>query len=241
MPQSSDLQKFCLRWNDYRSSVTAAFEGLRQDEELLDMTLCCEGKKIKAHRVMLSACSPFFRELLKENPCQHPVFMLRDVSYRDLWSAIEFVYKGEVNVRQADLATFLKTAEMLQLGLPKRMARVSCPIPRLARGRPSPTLLGRPPAPLAAGPGRSPRTPSSRPSPPHDRPNDRGRPQTRPARLHRRRRRRCSHRRSNRSRLHRPRRLCMVWRRVPRRTARRSLTRACRRSSTTASRPSHER
>ncbi|XP_043221342.1 broad-complex core protein isoforms 1/2/3/4/5-like isoform X3 [Amphibalanus amphitrite] len=115
MPQSSDLQKFCLRWNDYRSSVTAAFEGLRQDEELLDMTLCCEGKKIKAHRVMLSACSPFFRELLKENPCQHPVFMLRDVSYRDLWSAIEFVYKGEVNVRQADLATFLKTAEMLQL------------------------------------------------------------------------------------------------------------------------------
>ena len=62
---SAALQKFCLKWNDYRHSVTEAFEGLRQDEELVDMTLCCEGKKIKAHRMMLSACSPFFRELLK--------------------------------------------------------------------------------------------------------------------------------------------------------------------------------
>ena len=62
---SAEPQKFCLKWNDYRSSVAAAFEGLRQDEELVDITLCCEGKKIKAHRMMLSACSPFFRELLK--------------------------------------------------------------------------------------------------------------------------------------------------------------------------------
>ena len=62
---AADGQRFCLKWNDFRNSVTAVFEDLRQDEELVDITLCCEGKKVKAHRMMLSACSPYFRELLK--------------------------------------------------------------------------------------------------------------------------------------------------------------------------------
>ncbi|KAF0303979.1 Broad-complex core protein isoform 6 [Amphibalanus amphitrite] len=64
---------------------------------------------------MLSACSPYFRDLLKENPCQHPVFFLKDTSYPDLAAVVEFVYKGEVNVAQSQLGSFLKTAEMLQV------------------------------------------------------------------------------------------------------------------------------
>ncbi|XP_037076928.1 broad-complex core protein isoforms 1/2/3/4/5-like, partial [Pollicipes pollicipes] len=108
-------QKFCLKWNNFKNSVTSVFDNLRQDEELVDITLCCEGKKIKAHRMMLSACSPYFRDLLKDNPCQHPLFFLKDTSYVDIAAVIEFVYKGEVNVLQSQLGSFLKTAEMLQV------------------------------------------------------------------------------------------------------------------------------
>ncbi|XP_037094896.1 protein tramtrack, beta isoform-like [Pollicipes pollicipes] len=108
-------QKFCLKWDSFRTSVTSVFDHLRQDEELVDITLCCDGHKVKAHRMMLSACSPYFRELLKENPCQHPVFFLKDTSIEDLRAVIEFVYKGEVNVSQGQLASFIKTAEMLQV------------------------------------------------------------------------------------------------------------------------------
>lgn len=61
----SDLQHFCLRWNNYQSSITSAFENLRDDEDFIDVTLACDGKSLKAHRVVLSACSPYFRELLK--------------------------------------------------------------------------------------------------------------------------------------------------------------------------------
>lgn len=60
-----DLQHFCLRWNNYQSSITTAFENLRDDEDFVDVTLACDGKSLKAHRVVLSACSPYFRELLK--------------------------------------------------------------------------------------------------------------------------------------------------------------------------------
>ena len=79
----------------------------------------------------------------QENPCQHPVFLLRDVSFSDLWSVIEFVYKGEVNVRQADLASFLKTAEMLQLrGLTEGDAKV-CAEWRYGWYRVTPRLVQR--------------------------------------------------------------------------------------------------
>ena len=52
---------------------------------------------------------------LQDNPCQHPLFFLKDTSYADIAAVIEFVYKGEVNVLQSQLASFLKTAELLQV------------------------------------------------------------------------------------------------------------------------------
>lgn len=64
-PTMVDTQHFCLRWNNYQSSITSAFENLRDDEDFVDVTLACDGKSLKAHRVVLSACSPYFRELLK--------------------------------------------------------------------------------------------------------------------------------------------------------------------------------
>ena len=53
--------------------------------------------------------------LFQENPCQHPVFFLKDTTFNDLTAVVEFVYNGEVNVTQAQLSSFLKTAEMLQV------------------------------------------------------------------------------------------------------------------------------
>ncbi|XP_043199693.1 protein bric-a-brac 2-like isoform X2 [Amphibalanus amphitrite] len=110
-----DSQKFCLKWDGFQSSVTSVFDHLRRDGELVDITLCCEGQRVKAHRMMLSACSPYFRELLKDNPCQQMVFFLKDTSAEDLSAIIEFMYKGSVNVSQTQLASFIRTAEMLQI------------------------------------------------------------------------------------------------------------------------------
>uniref|UniRef100_A0AAR5PCE0 Broad-complex n=1 Tax=Dendroctonus ponderosae TaxID=77166 RepID=A0AAR5PCE0_DENPD len=110
-----DTQHFCLRWNNYQSSITSAFENLRDDEDFVDVTLACEGKSLKAHRVVLSACSPYFRELLKSTPCKHPVIVLQDVAWADLHALVEFIYHGEVNVHQRSLSSFLKTAEVLRV------------------------------------------------------------------------------------------------------------------------------
>ncbi|XP_063228315.1 broad-complex core protein isoforms 1/2/3/4/5-like isoform X3 [Bacillus rossius redtenbacheri] len=111
----ADTQHFCLRWNNYQSSITSAFENLRDDEDFVDVTLACDGRSLKAHRVVLSACSPYFRELLKSTPCKHPVIVLQDVAFADLHALVEFIYHGEVNVHQRNLSSFLKTAEVLRV------------------------------------------------------------------------------------------------------------------------------
>ncbi|XP_059487089.1 zinc finger and BTB domain-containing protein 17-like isoform X1 [Neocloeon triangulifer] len=108
-------QQYSLRWNNYVRHMTSAFESLRSDRDLIDVTLSCEGKKIPAHKMLLSACSSYFKDLFKENPCQHPVIIFRNVTFDDLMALVDFMYNGEVNVEQEQLASFLNTAELLQV------------------------------------------------------------------------------------------------------------------------------
>lgn len=88
---------------------------LLENEDLVDVTLAVEGKYLKAHKMVLSVCSPYFRELFKVNPCKHPIVFMKDVSYVAMSDLIQFMYQGEVQVSQDNLTTFIKTAEALQI------------------------------------------------------------------------------------------------------------------------------
>ncbi|GLH00718.1 Protein abrupt [Gryllus bimaculatus] len=108
-------QQYSLRWNDFHASILSSFRHLRDEEDFVDVTLACEGCSFTAHKVVLSACSPYFRRLLKANPCQHPIVILRDVKEKDMESLLRFMYNGEVHIGQEQLSDFLKTAQMLQV------------------------------------------------------------------------------------------------------------------------------
>jgi hypothetical protein len=72
-------EKFCLRWNDFESNISVAFRELREDKDVFDVTLACDDDQIQAHKVILSACSPFFRSILKGNRHEHPLLYLKGV------------------------------------------------------------------------------------------------------------------------------------------------------------------
>jgi len=61
---STRPQHYCLKWNNYQSHVAEIFTQLLQAESMVDVTLCAEGHKIRAHRIVLSACSPYFQVCL---------------------------------------------------------------------------------------------------------------------------------------------------------------------------------
>jgi len=108
-------EKFCLRWNDFESNISVAFRELREDKDFFDVTLACDDDQIQAHKVILSACSPFFRSVLRKNPHQHPLLYLKGVKYADLLAVLNFMYHGEVNVAQEELNSFLAVAEDLRV------------------------------------------------------------------------------------------------------------------------------
>ena len=72
---SADDQ-FCLRWNDFQQCIKSTFQELREEKDFMDVTISCDGEQVKAHKVILSACSVTFRNLLKKNPAQNPVIVL---------------------------------------------------------------------------------------------------------------------------------------------------------------------
>ena len=144
--------QFCLKWNNYQASLTTAFKSLLENEDFVDVTLSAGGKTLRAHKVVLSACSSYFRDLLKGiGLWQHPVLVLRDVQFLELQSILEFVYLGEVNVEQDRLESFLKTAELLRIkgltdGLGEKKQERSPPV--VAKQAPPPVVKEKTPPKL---------------------------------------------------------------------------------------------
>ncbi|XP_071055551.1 zinc finger protein 284-like [Onthophagus taurus] len=109
-------EHYCLRWNNHQSNLLGVFSQLLRDESLVDVTLACsEGHSIRAHKVVLSACSSYFQNLFVDHPSRHPIVILKDVRFAELRTLVDFMYKGEVNVEYCQLSALLKTAESLKV------------------------------------------------------------------------------------------------------------------------------
>merc|ERR1712055_210063 len=109
-------ERFNLRWNDFQSNVSRTFSLLRSQEEFCDVSLVSEDQKMmSAHKLVLSACSPYFKHILTMNKHSHPLLCLDGVSSGELQSVLDYIYQGEVQVYQEQLDRFLEVAQKFQL------------------------------------------------------------------------------------------------------------------------------
>ena len=112
----SHTEKFCLKWNDFRNNVSQSFTKLRKESHFFDVTLVSEDQKqIPAHKLVLSACSDFFKAILTENSHTHPMLYIDGVTAGQMHQVLNYIYQGEVNVYQEDLDNFLSIAQKLKL------------------------------------------------------------------------------------------------------------------------------
>ena len=112
----TSAEKFCLKWNDFQVNIANSFHDLREDLDFCDVTLVCEGdNQVQAHKVILSACSPFFNSMLRKNKHSHPIIYMRGLKANDLLAVVDFIYHGEANIYQEDLDGFLTLADELKL------------------------------------------------------------------------------------------------------------------------------
>ena len=109
-------EKLCVKWNEnLQERLDKSFGELRDCDDFTDVTLACEDESIKAHKVILSASSPFFNKLLKSIPHPRPLIYMRGVKGEDLVAMVDFIYLGEANILQEQLERFLSLAEELEL------------------------------------------------------------------------------------------------------------------------------
>ena len=111
-----------LRWNEFSKNVTNSFGILQKEEELCDITLISDDKiPMKAHKLVLSACSEFFSDLFKSEPFKssfsHPnsLLFLGGIESKMLEIILEYVYFGEAQIRSEDFDMFLERAKKLKI------------------------------------------------------------------------------------------------------------------------------
>ena len=100
-----------MQWNDFQDNVNSSFGRVRDDKRFSDVTMAYEnGQQMKAHKVILTASSPFFEKILHRNRHSHPLIYLRGFKSEDLVSILDFLYFGKANIYRDNLDSFLAIA-----------------------------------------------------------------------------------------------------------------------------------
>eukprot|EP00092_Neocalanus_flemingeri_P041377 GFUD01045053.1.p1 GENE.GFUD01045053.1~~GFUD01045053.1.p1 ORF type:complete len:266 (+),score=42.95 GFUD01045053.1:32-829(+) len=109
-------ETFSLTWNDFSTCTQETFRTLLNEDEFMDVTLVSDDQKqVKAHKVILSACSPFFKAILKNNPHPTPLIFLSGVDMTNLKAILDFIYLGETAIDQDYLDSFMLACKLLKV------------------------------------------------------------------------------------------------------------------------------
>ncbi|KAJ8984428.1 hypothetical protein NQ317_012491 [Molorchus minor] len=122
-----------LRWTNYTNNLIQVFSEHRHHENLVDVTFACEGEFIKAHKLILSACSDFFEGMFKtHSSVPHPIIFLNGIKFKHLKCIMEFIYHGEVKVQDEDLEEVIVLGKNLKIKVSVQSKNVTAkqpPIP----------------------------------------------------------------------------------------------------------------
>ena len=108
-------EDFLLKWNDHHQLFFAGAEQLYQGEEFTDVVISAGSQTFKAHKLVLSICSPYFQNLFRRlGPEKHVIF-LKDISAKHLELLLQYMYMGEIKVQEDELVTVLNVAQSLEI------------------------------------------------------------------------------------------------------------------------------
>lgn len=104
----------CLITFQFQTSLLSTLPILLDQSHLTDVTISAEGRTLRAHRVVLSACSSFFLEIFRTlETTHHPVIIIPGASFAAIVALLTFMYSGEVNVYEEQIPVLLSLAETL--------------------------------------------------------------------------------------------------------------------------------
>lgn len=92
------------------------FKQLLDTQSLVDCTLACDGGRISAHKLVLSACSSYLAKILLEHPVEHPIIILPELNIEDVKTLVHYMYTGELlKSDTVNSISLLRTAAILSI------------------------------------------------------------------------------------------------------------------------------
>jgi len=122
----SNMDKWCMKWNEFDTNIREYFRIIREDPRLFDVTLVTDdGQHIQAHKIILSAGSHFFSDIFLKSNQTNMLIYLKGINSVQLEHLLDFIYNGEASVGEEVLKEFLEIGKELQLkGFETNMAGV---------------------------------------------------------------------------------------------------------------------
>ena len=110
-------EKYNLHWHSYSDHLREALNEMMISSEFADVTLVTDDKQqIRAHRNILSACSPVFKSILQiDSKNANPVIYLRGIQHSEMESIMQFIYLGEAKFYKERMSEFLMVAKNLEI------------------------------------------------------------------------------------------------------------------------------
>uniref|UniRef100_A0A8D0ATC6 BTB domain-containing protein n=1 Tax=Salvator merianae TaxID=96440 RepID=A0A8D0ATC6_SALMN len=96
------------------ASVLEEMRLMQQEHFLCDLVVATKTKSFSVHKLVMSACSEYFRSLLKRNPGLQQVDV-GDISPLGLATAIAYAYTGKLNLSLYTIGSTVSTASQLQM------------------------------------------------------------------------------------------------------------------------------
>ena len=109
------MEKFNLNWNDYNSHLAELMRGMLKRTDLSDVTLVCDESSFRVHKVVLSACSEVFNDIIKQTPGNNSVIYLRGIPAKQMQTLVEFMYLGQTQIYEEQIEDFLNIARDLKI------------------------------------------------------------------------------------------------------------------------------
>ena len=85
--------EFVLKWADHNNQLLNIFQQLWTENSFTDVTLSTDKKSFKAHKLVLSACSPYFRNLFLGTPNKHQTVFVKDITSEHMSLLMDYMYR----------------------------------------------------------------------------------------------------------------------------------------------------
>lgn len=106
-----------VEWLSHSSLVPSEIFKFLKENVLTDAVFHVNGERIRVHRVILAAASPFFLNMFCESESYEGVFEMFDVSADEMKTIISYIYNGTVDIHMSQFTRFIEICTMFEIKL----------------------------------------------------------------------------------------------------------------------------